>query len=125
MGVIHVLKDVYAQFKEVADFVTVYIAEAHATDEWPISYPTCTQAHKTLEDRIKAAATFVSTYDWPLPVVPDRMDDDIQRTLGAWPFRMYIVQRGRIVFQGQPEDYTYPVSHLASKLTELTGVAMT
>lgn len=109
----------YEAFADRADFVHVYIAEAHASDVWPVEYPVCTPQHRSKADREAAAARFAATYNWQVPMVLDDMANTMAHTLGAWPFRLYIVHNNTIVFQGMPEDCTYPVAYLHSKLESL------
>ena len=59
-----------AEFESAACFRVVYIAEAHATDEWPISSARCNGGRgpvhiaqpKTADDRIAAARAFQTDF---------------------------------------------------------------
>ena len=57
------------------DFVTVYIREAHASDEWPLGTAICIAQHKTIEDRLQAARDFVRQFEWTVPCAVDTMDN--------------------------------------------------
>ena len=79
------------------DFTIVYITEAHAQDEWPISSardspngkPILVNQHKTMEDRIKAAKEFVKAFKLPrtFRVLVDNMDNEFMDQYASWPFR--------------------------------------
>lgn len=92
--------------------VFVYIAEAHALDDWPLrsrlAMPGNKEAiierqHQTSAERLKAAHTFVSTFSSFLAKVTMLVDDldkgDVfSKTMNPWPARLYIVEDGRLVW---------------------------
>lgn len=119
MGVVHVLQDLYNHLHASVDFHLVYIAEAHATDEWPISYPTVTPQHTTLAERQAALDRFVATYAWTVPSTIDDLADTASTVMGAWPFRLYIAHQGEIAYQGMPEDCTYSTVTLCDTLRQM------
>ncbi len=79
------------------DFVVVYILEAHAEDEWPISsskyHPdgevVRVKQHKSSNDRIDAAIDFDDVYDIGdnSRFLIDSMDNSFNEQFAAWPFR--------------------------------------
>lgn len=78
----------------------VYIAEAHATDEWNISSArdvpsgnaVAIPQHKCHADRIRAAEAFVAEFGWERgAVVLDTMDDAFQQQYRPWPLGMYVI----------------------------------
>lgn len=76
--------------------VTIYIAEAHAADEWPIGdalHPTACSLKQpvSLRERRAAARAFVRELEWPFEVFVDSMSDDFEATFAAWPLRFYLV----------------------------------
>jgi hypothetical protein len=109
----------YRSLRDKVDFHLVYIAEAHAVDEWPISYPTSTPQHISLATRQAALDTFVASYDWTVPASIDDLADTASTVLGAWPFRLYIGHEGMIAYQGMPEDCTYSITTLYEHLAAL------
>lgn len=93
-------------------FSLIYIAEAHATDEWPIGeLPaglTELRQHVSIEDRRQAAAQLLEEYK---DVIHPRMDikldeltNEFNRCYSSWPFRVWIVDNGKIVFKGLPTE---------------------
>eukprot|EP00043_Microstomoeca_roanoka_P016943 m.175599 g.175599 ORF g.175599 m.175599 type:complete len:117 (+) comp16549_c2_seq3:1120-1470(+) len=108
-------------FNDQATFITIYLCEAHAQDEWPvgdkfINVPTF-QQHKTLEERIIAARQFISDFDWPIPMYIDPLDDSVVHRFGAWPLRFFIVQDGKMRHLAKPtHNYTYSVDDLRLEL---------
>ena len=79
----------------------VYIAEAHAADEWPINSsrcsgpansvlrPTSLAERRAVAERMLGALPCLA----PLPLLVDGMDDAFLETYAAWPIRVYGVAR--------------------------------
>ena len=81
-------------YHEVADFLAVYISEAHATNEWPLGRRVCISQHETLEDRIAAAQAYHKDMQAKVPLVVDPMNNSFNNTYHAWPERLYIINNG-------------------------------
>jgi len=95
-------------FQGRASFLAVYITEAHARDEWPVGQNVsfCNQP-KTLDQRLSLANRLTTELDCPAHVVVDKMDDEFMKTFAAWPFRYYIVHKGKIALKAQPAVSSY------------------
>ena len=73
------MNSLFAEFRERADFRLVYIAEAHATDEWPIASgrytadgeAVCLTQPRNADERRAAAQAYVEAYGIALPVLVD------------------------------------------------------
>ena len=88
-------------YSGVADFVLIYIAEAHASDEWRFvdgNYSSTLQ-HKTLEERFDAASQLLSK-NIPCPIYVDKMDNAASTLYAALPERLFIIDKGIIVYAG-------------------------
>lgn len=83
----------------MADFLVVYLAEAHATDAWAFANNVDIKVHKTLEERLAAARTLVKE-DPLCPVVVDEMTNITASKYGALPERLYVIQSGKVFYQG-------------------------
>ncbi len=118
-----------ADYQGVAQVAMVYIQEAHATDEWPISssrmtvggVPIAIAQHKTLAERLSAARDFVADYAVATDgaaapvVVADAMTNGFQSTYAAWPIRWYLFSAAgsgevRVTHIGDPESASYDLS---------------
>jgi len=91
-------------FKNVCDFVCIYIQEAHASDEWPVrtKKSLCVKQHQTLTERCLRGKSLVDEYLFEMPVYVDTMRNTFEATYGAWPLRAFIIQKERIVFMLEP-----------------------
>jgi len=62
---------IFNDYKEHADFLTVYVREAHPTDEWQmksnVKEDVCYAQPHTLEQRLAIANDFTKRFKYPLP----------------------------------------------------------
>ena len=72
-------------------FLSVYLAEAHATDEFPLGNHVQVRRHASLAERATAAQRFAAAVGWKLPLWLDTMDDALTDALAAHPERFYVV----------------------------------
>jgi len=96
----------------VADFVNVYICEAHPIDEWRWNNNIEIAQHKTLKERCDAAKILEKTSRCSTPVVVDTMENEANRAYGAWPERLFIIHEGKIAFEGGTGPYNYDLSEV-------------
>ncbi|KAI1889242.1 hypothetical protein AGOR_G00177130 [Albula goreensis] len=99
-------KQVVKDFSAVADFLVVYIAEAHATDGWAFRNNVDIKQHTNLQERLAAAQVLVKE-DPLCPVVVDDMTDITASRYGAMPERLYVLQSGKVIFQGKRGPWGY------------------
>lgn len=92
---IQVAKD----FADVADFLSVYIEEAHPSDGWAFSGNIDIRQHKTIDHRL-AAAHILAMSKPTFPIVVDSMTDEANIKYGGLFERLYIFQDDIIQYQG-------------------------
>lgn len=102
----------YHQFKDQADFLTIYIREAHPQDEWQVDSNLNDGLYyfqpRTLRDRVAIANDFAQRFQYPIPLAVDTMADTANELYAAWPERLYIIEpTGKIAYKGGqgPGDY--------------------
>lgn len=76
-------------------------------------------SHKNQDERC-AAAQILCSYDLVCPVVVDSMLDAVNIAYGAAPIRMYIVQEGKVVYEGGAGPMGYRMDHVKEWLDERT-----
>ena len=81
----------------------VYIAEAHASDEWPVG-PKIQQAQpRTTLARCAVAARRLSELGLSsVPALVDTSGDAFSQRYSCWPLRWYFVRDGRLEHVAQP-----------------------
>ncbi len=93
----------YERFGGHAEFVLVYIREAHATDGWSIDrsgWSIITDPRNDGERKAAAAQT-CSMLKLPFPTVVDTMDDAVAERWSAWPERLFVIGRdGQVAYVG-------------------------
>jgi hypothetical protein len=102
----------YEGYKDRAEFLTVYIREAHPQDEWQmqsnVQQDICYPQPKTFPQRVAIANDFVTRFHFPLPMAIDGMDNRADHLYAAWPERIYIIdESGTIVYRGGLGPFNY------------------
>lgn len=103
---------IYNDYKEHADFLTVYVREAHPSDEWQmksnVKDDVCYAQPKTLEQRLAIANDFTKRFKYPLPFGIDDMSNAADLAYSAWPERIYIIdESGHIAYRGGMGPFNY------------------
>uniref|UniRef100_A0A3B3WW99 Iodothyronine deiodinase n=1 Tax=Poecilia mexicana TaxID=48701 RepID=A0A3B3WW99_9TELE len=109
---------VVRQYADIADFLVVYIEEAHPSDGWVSSdAPYQIPKHRCLEDRLRAAQLMFTEVP-ESNVVVDNMDNSSNAAYGAYFERLYIVMDERVVYQGGRGPEGYRISELKNWLEQ-------
>lgn len=82
----------------------MYIAEAHAIDEWPMGEPVPIKQAQSLSDRVAAASKFQKETGFTWPMLADGMDNSFHKTFGAWPTRYYVIHKGKLALKIEHKD---------------------
>jgi len=103
---------IYNDYKNQADFLTVYVREAHPTDEWQmksnVKDDVCYAQPKTLEQRVAIANDFIKRFQYPLPFGVDDMNNAANDAYAAWPERIYIIdESGHVAYRGGLGPFQY------------------
>ncbi len=114
----------FEAFREKASTYFVYIAEAHAVDEWQTE--SNEQAgirvlqHTTLEDRVAEARAGARRLGLTMPVLVDGMENAVSEAFAAWPERIYVIGAdGRIAFKGGPGPWEFDPEAAGRALDEI------
>jgi hypothetical protein len=113
----------------VASLLTIYIAEAHASDMWFFPNAPDVQSgnaviasHRTIQDRIEAAKKFQSVKNFPCELVVDSMEHEIMDRYEAWPERLFIIVDGVVVYKGGNGPFGYLLHEVQDWLAEKYGM---
>jgi hypothetical protein len=88
--------------------LVVYIAEAHARDQWPMGKTiSCVDQPKTLEERLENARQCKKNFNFDVPMLVDNMNNDFHLTYGSWPFRFYVIYEGKLALKAEPHENTF------------------
>ena len=119
----------YYIYSNQINFRFVYILEAHAQDEWPIcsarwsptDKPIVYNQTQTIEERLSVAKDFIRDFQFPIPVVIDKPDENLFEKLYApWPVRIYILDSDcRLTYKAQPSETMLELNELIAHLQSM------
>ncbi len=104
------------ELKGKATMLAVYITEAHAMDEWPISSARCNGDRGPVnvrqptadEERCALARTFCQNFDFKVPMVVDPVSNPFDVDFAPWPIRFYIIHKGKLAHKVSPSLFQEP-----------------
>lgn len=117
---------IYNDYKEHADFLTVYVREAHPTDEWQmksnVKEDVCYAQPKTLAQRVAIANDFIKRFNYPIAFGIDDISNAADNAYAAWPERLYIIdEHGRIAYRGGMGPFNYDPKEVRTWLAARYG----
>lgn len=114
-------------------FLTIYTAEAHPEDGWKLDNQYlhddeytgnpddfCFFYAKSIDDRRKMARWLIEKKHFAMPLVLDSIDDHLLFAYNSWPIRLYVIDRGTVVFTGKQGPFGYAPTALDAALDALT-----
>ena len=109
------------RFAQQAEFISIYIREAHPTDEWQMDVneeqDVCYKQPTTLEERLAIARDFVRREKWEFPLLVDGMDNKVDYVFGGWPERLYVIETdGKIAYKGETGPFGFHPEEVESWL---------
>ena len=120
------LNELYQRYRADAELLCVYIQEAHPSDGWQVLMNVDQQVvyaqPKTEDDRAAIAETCVLGMDLKLPMLLDRLSNDVDLAYAALPERLYVIDReGTIVHRSEPGPWGFDVDAFEAALQAEIG----
>eukprot|EP00092_Neocalanus_flemingeri_P008138 GFUD01008778.1.p2 GENE.GFUD01008778.1~~GFUD01008778.1.p2 ORF type:complete len:124 (+),score=26.60 GFUD01008778.1:507-878(+) len=109
------------KFAGLADFVTIYIAEAHPAERKHFSGNYAIDTHADMEQRIEAAKTLreeAGEFLKGCPIMVDNMDDQANLAYAALPERLYVLMDGNVAYQGGLGPFYYNIEEIDDFLSK-------
>jgi len=109
------------------DWLMVYVAEAHATDVWPIRSSRCNgdrgpvniATHKDDTARALAGARFVDDFEMTFRLFVDPLpSEEFEKNYAPWPVRLYCLENDKLSYISEPENGEVPIERLMGWLME-------
>lgn len=105
-------------------FLAVYIQEAHAHDEWPISSSRANGSRgvvsikqpTTNEERCGVARQFQQDFKFSIPLLVDTVENGFDNAYAPWPLRFYVFSEGVVRYVACPVDGRFDVALLRDAL---------
>jgi type I thyroxine 5'-deiodinase len=119
------IQKIRKDFSEKAEFLMVYIKEAHPGDEWQmdsnVEGNVVFEQPKTFEARLDVAKTFVDRMKVDAPTLVDDIRNTALACYAAWPERIYVIDReGRIRYKGGVGPFYFDPEGLRAFLEKMT-----
>jgi hypothetical protein len=119
---------IYNDYKDHVDFLTIYVREAHPLDEWQMKSnekdkdDVCYAQPKTLEQRVAIANDFTKRFKFSVPFGIDEMNNAANDAYAAWPERLYILdENGHISYKGGNGPFKYDPKEVRAWLAQHYG----
>lgn len=98
------VEEVYQRHKDKANFVMVYVREAHPTDGWKMESNNragvAVKQPTTFDERVSVAGQFCTNLKTTMPVVVDDVDDTVGHAYSGMPARLYVIDRaGKVAYK--------------------------
>ncbi|MCS6978200.1 MAG: deiodinase family protein [Gemmatales bacterium] len=98
------VEEVWERHREHADFLMIYVREAHPTDGWKMvsneRQGVVVSQPKLYDERVAACQQFCKKLHPKMTVVVDELDDRVGGTYSGMPARLYILDHeGRIAYK--------------------------
>jgi hypothetical protein len=118
----------YNDYKDHVDFLTIYIREAHPQDEWQMKSnlkdkdDVCYTQPKNLEQRVAIANDFTKRFKFSVPFGIDQMSNAANDAYAAWPERLYVIdETGHISYKGGNGPFKYDPKEVRAWLAQRYG----
>jgi hypothetical protein len=113
--------DVYRRFRDEADFLGVYVREAHPTDGWKmesntrlgvaVSQPTSTDERRVVAQQ--CCRLLQPSFPW----LVDEIDDPVGNAYSGMPARLYVIDsHGEVAYQGGRGPFGFSVGEMEQAL---------
>jgi hypothetical protein len=127
------LRELYEQYQDQVQFLSIYIREAHPVDGWWFGGGTAGKMMKrlipkvamdvydpqTIEERRAVAGRCEESLQYGVHTYVDEMDDRVNKAYAALPTRLYLVGLdGRVVYGGGLGPYGFKPAELKAAIDD-------
>jgi alkylhydroperoxidase family enzyme len=114
----------YNRNKKDADFLMVYVREAHPNDGWKMESNTrvgvAVPQPNSLGERVEVAKQFCQRLNPTVPVVVDEINDPVGHAYSGMPARLYIIDRqGKVAYKSGRGPFGFRVGEMEQALCML------
>jgi len=120
------LNELYATYKDQVQFYLIYIREAHPAQGWQVPNNLIEDIiydePATDEERTEVASACQINLGLELPMLVDRIDNDIDKKYVGLPMRQFLIdENGKIVYAGKKGPFGWDDEGFEDTLKELLG----
>lgn len=120
------MEELHRRYGAQAEFLAVYVREAHAGDgAWPGDFTkdeagTPLRQPTQLAERVDVAARCCQVLEISMPLLVDELDDRVGRAYSGMPDRLYLIDRaGRVAYKSGRGPYGFKPGELEQSLVML------
>lgn len=115
------VEQVYRRYRDRAEFLFIYVREAHPIDGWRASgndrVDITIAQPKNYEDRVRVAQTCQQHLDLDLPFLVDTIDDAVGAKYSGMPSRLYLIDRaGKVAYKSGRGPFGFKPAELEQSL---------
>ncbi len=115
------VEKLYRHYKDRADFVMVYVREAHPIDGWRMESndreDVAIAQPRTFAERVAVARTCGRRLDLGMPMLVDTMDDTVGARYSGMPSRLYLIDhQGRVAYKSGRGPFGFKPAELEHSL---------
>jgi thiol-disulfide isomerase/thioredoxin len=112
---------VYQRHKDHANFVMVYVREAHPTDGWRMEsnakVGVAVKQPTTYAERVKVCDQFCEKLKPTMPVVVDEINDAIGNAYSGMPARLYVIDpQGKVAYKSGRGPFGFKIGEMEQAL---------
>jgi len=97
------------EYKSRVFFLTIYIKEAHAADQWKLGDKIVINQHKSNEERLQATKLMIESMNFKIPTIIDTVENTFEELFAVWPERYILLEREgdnfKLNYISSPEAY--------------------
>ena len=115
----------YRRYGDRAEFVAVYVREAHPGDgAWPSKFKTeageAINQPTKIDQRIDVASQCCKALEVSMPLLVDDIDDRVGRAYSGMPDRIYVIDgAGKVVYKGGRGPFGFKPGEMEQSLVML------
>ena len=118
------LNKLYKQYGNQAEFLVVYITEAHPSDVWQTESnfrdKVVFASPRNEDERANVAGTCVRKLGIEIPAVLDAFGNSTESAYTAWPDRLYLIDRtGKVAYKSKPGPYGFKPNELQTAMRNI------
>lgn len=115
------VEKLYERYKDRAEFVMVYVREAHPKGGWVLPsnerVGVSLDQPKTQDERVAVAQTCQKTLGFDMPFVVDSIDDTVGAQYSGMPSRLYLIDSaGKVAYKSGRGPFGFKPSELETSL---------
>lgn len=115
------VEKLYRMYSDRAEFVMVYVREAHPTDGWSMEsnarVGVALAQPRTYEERVAVAQTCGKSLGLRFPMVVDAITDEVGARYSGMPSRLYLIdQNGKIAYKSGRGPFGFKPAELEQSL---------